>query len=74
MSTVDSIFSIVIFHICMSVFDSTLLSFANPSRNWTFQRFARVAEKERNGKKEEKDTRYDLNPEQERERRNRLKM
>ena len=27
MSTVDYIFSIVIFHICMSLFESTLLSF-----------------------------------------------
>ena len=43
--------SIVIFHICMSLFESTLLIFvllvANPSRNWTVQHFARVAEKER---------------------------
>ena len=32
------------------VFESTLLNCANPCRNWTFQRFARVAEKkERNG-------------------------
>ena len=30
MSTVDSIFSIIIFHICMSLFESTLLSFCNP--------------------------------------------
>ena len=27
MSTVDSVFTIVIFHICMSLFESTLLSF-----------------------------------------------
>ena len=26
------------------VFESTLLNFANPCQNWTFQRFARVAE------------------------------
>ena len=32
---------------CLSFFESTLLNYANPSRNWTFQRFARVAEKER---------------------------
>ena len=32
------------------VFKTTLLNCANPCRNWTFQRFARVAEKkERNG-------------------------
>ena len=42
------IYSIVIFYICMSLFESTLLSFfANPSQNWTFQFFTRVAEKER---------------------------
>ena len=43
--------SIVILHICMSLFESTLLIFvlfvANPRRNWTFERFARVVEKER---------------------------
>ena len=34
--------------ICMPLLESMLLSvFANPSRNWAFQRFARVAEKER---------------------------
>ena len=27
------------------VFESTLLNYANPCRNWTFQYFARVAEK-----------------------------
>ena len=30
MSTVDSTFSIVIFHICMSLFESTSLSFCKP--------------------------------------------
>ena len=30
MSTVDSIFSIVIFHICMLLFEATLLSFCKP--------------------------------------------
>ena len=30
MSTVDSIFRIVIFHICMSLFESTLLSLCKP--------------------------------------------
>ena len=40
------------------VFESTLLIYANPCRNWTFQRFARVAEKkERNGTNEKYDTR-----------------
>ena len=40
-----------------------LLNYANPCRNWTFQRFARVAEKkERNGTNEKSDIRYDLNP------------
>ena len=40
------------------VFESTLLNYANPCRNWTFQRFARVAEKkERSGTKEKPDTR-----------------
>ena len=40
------------------VFQSTLLNYANPCRNWTFQRFARVAEKkERNGTNEKSDTR-----------------
>ena len=42
------LFSIVFFYICMPLIESKLLSFiANSSRNWTFQRFARVAEKER---------------------------
>ena len=36
---------------------------ANPGRNWTFQRFARVAEKERTQRNKLKyDTRLDLNP------------
>ena len=40
------------------VFESTLLNCANPCRNWTFQRFARVAEKkERNGTNKESDSR-----------------
>ena len=30
MSTVDSIFRIVIFHICMSLFESTLISLCKP--------------------------------------------
>ena len=30
MSTVDSVFSMIIFHICMSLFQSTLLSFCKP--------------------------------------------
>ena len=30
MTTVDSISSIVIFHMCMSLFESTLLSFCKP--------------------------------------------
>ena len=39
------------------VFESTLLNYANPCRNWTFQRFVIVAEKkERNGTNEETDT------------------
>ena len=47
--TVDSISLVLYFlYICMPLFESTLLSFfANPSRSWTFQRFAMVAEKER---------------------------
>ena len=28
----------------MSFFDATLLNYANPCRNWTFRRFARVVE------------------------------
>ena len=40
-----------------------LLNYANPCRNWTFKRFARVAEKkERNGTNEKSDIRLDLNP------------
>ena len=40
------------------VFETTLLNNANPCRNWTFQRFARVAEKnERNGANEKFDAR-----------------
>ena len=36
----------------MSLLESMLLSFiANPSQNWTFQRFASVAEKERTQRK-----------------------
>ena len=39
-------------------FESTLLNYANPCRYWTFQSFARVAEKkERNGINEKSDTR-----------------
>ena len=46
------------------VFESKLLNYANPCRNWTFQRFARVAEKkERNGTNEKSDTRYDMRKE-----------
>ena len=41
-----------------AVFESTLLNYANPCGNWTFQRFARVAEKkERNEFNEKSDTR-----------------
>ena len=49
MSTVDSINLVYYFlDISMPLLESMLLSFiANPSRNWTFQRIARVAEKER---------------------------
>ena len=44
------------------VFKSTLLNYANPWRNWTFQRFVRVAEKkELNGTNKKSDTLYDLN-------------
>ena len=40
------------------ILESTLLNYANPCRNWTFQRFARVAEKkERDGTNEKCDTR-----------------
>ena len=56
-------------YIAMSLFfmsflkKSMLLNYANPCRNWTFHRFARVAEKnERNGTNEKSDTRLDLNP------------
>ena len=54
-------------NIAISLFDvvleSTLSNYANHCRNWTFQRFARVAEKkERNGTNEKSDTRMDLNP------------
>ena len=43
--------------------ESTLLNYANPCRNWTSQRFARVAEKkERNGTNKKSDIRKDLNP------------
>ena len=46
-------FSIVFFlDSCKPLLESMLLSvFANPSRNWTFQRFARVSEKERTQRK-----------------------
>ena len=49
MSKVDSIISIVIFYFCKSfiIIFITLLNVANPCHNWTFLRFARVAEKER---------------------------
>ena len=44
------LYSNFIFIIFYVVFESTLLNYANPCRNWTFQRFAMVAEnKERNG-------------------------
>ena len=43
------------FHV---VFESMLLNHAKPCRNWTFQRFERVAEKkERNVANEKSDTR-----------------
>ena len=45
------IYSNLTFIIFYVVFESTLLNYANPCRNWTLQRFARVAEKkECNGK------------------------
>ena len=45
------------------VFESTLLNYANPCTNLTFQRFARLAEKkERYGTNKKYDTRLDLNP------------
>ena len=41
------IYIVFFLDICMPLLESMLLSvFANPSQNWTFQRFARVAEKE----------------------------
>ena len=45
-------------------FESTLLlKYANPCRNWTFQRFAIAAQKKgRNGTHEKSDTRLDSNP------------
>ena len=46
----------------MSLFESTLLNYANPFRNWTFRRFGRVAEKkERKGTNTKSGSRYDLN-------------
>ena len=62
MSTVDSIFDIVIFIIIIFyvVFESTLLNCTNTSLNWTFQRFARIAnKKERNGTDKKSDNRLD---------------
>ena len=45
---------IIMFYV---VFESTLLNYANPCQNWTFRRFARVAEKkERNGTDKKSDT------------------
>ena len=51
------------FSLIYVVFLSTLLNYANPCRNWTFQRLARAAQKKgRNGTNEKSDTRYDSNP------------
>ena len=45
------------------VFQSTLINYADPCRDWTFQSIARLAEKkERNGVNKKSDTRMDLNP------------
>ena len=66
MSTVDFHFYIVIFFfllLCLTFMESTLLNYANPCRNWTFQRFASVAEKiERSGTNYKSDNRLDSNP------------
>ena len=41
------------FSLIYVVFESTLLNYANPCRNWTYQRFARAAQKKgRNGTNE----------------------
>ena len=46
------------FSLIYVVFESTLLNYANPCRNWNFQRFARAAQqKGRNGTNEKSDTR-----------------
>ena len=51
---------IYFFHV---VLELALLNCANPCRNLTFQRFARVAEKKkRNRTNKKSDTRYDSNP------------
>ena len=54
-----NLFSIVFLDICLPLLESMFLSFfAKPSRNWTFQRFARAAEKERTQRNKKKyDTR-----------------
>ena len=44
-------------------YESTLLNYAYPCRNWTFQRFARAAQKKgRNGTNKKYDTRWESNP------------
>ena len=47
MATVDSIFSIVIFIFACCYLKQHCWVFANPSPNWIFHRFVRIAEKER---------------------------
>ena len=44
-------------------YESTLLNYAYPCRNWTFQRFARAAQKKgRNETNKKSDTRWESNP------------
>ena len=44
-------------------YESTLLNYAYPCRNWTFKRFARAAQKKgRNGTNKKSDTRWESNP------------
>ena len=47
MATFDSIFSIVIFIFACRYLKQHCWVLANPSRNWTFHRFVRIADKER---------------------------
>ena len=62
MSTVDSIFSIVIFHICMSLFESTLLSFCKPQSKLDIPTLRQGSRERKNAKNKKYDTRYDLIP------------